>query len=500
MGKSVVIIGSGVGGLATACLLGQAGYTVTVYEKNAQPGGRLGRFKEAGFTFDSGPSWYLMPDVFEHFFGLLGEDVNKLLNLKRLYPSYQIFFKDTILGATPIYDNAVKNGSTFESLEPGARERMKEYLKNSSDQYSSAMKKFLYKNNNSWVDLLNPELIGAGFRLNLLTSMDKYTAKHFSSTEIQKILQFPCLFLGTNPKATPALYKILNHSTLAQGVYYPAGGMYELTKTLVQLAENRGVTIHLNTPVDKIIVKNGLAEGVIAGGQEILADIVISNADIEYTEHALLPKESRAYTKQYWKKRVMAPSALLMYLGVKGSYPVLSHHNLVFARDWNANFKELFKSKKWPKDPSFYVCNPNKTDHSVAPEDHENLFVLVPVSTDVKYSAQSLDLFSEEILKTMEQTMHLPRLRERITYKRVFAVKDFEQHYNSYKGSALGLAHTLKQSSVFRPSNLHKKVPNLLFVGANTSPGVGLPMCLISAELAYKRLTNDRSAGPLKSI
>jgi phytoene desaturase len=274
--------------------------------------------------------------------------------------------------------------------------------------------------------------------------------------------------------------------------------MYTLTERLVEMAEKRGAILHLNSPVEKIMTDKSKVSGVQVNGNTISADVVISNADMHHTEHALLEPDERMYSNRYWKKRSFAPSAVLMYLGVKDTYPALQHHNLVFSKDWRTNFKDL-SSKKWPKDPSFYVCNPNKTDSNVAPTDHENLFVMIPVSTRVKYTEEELDEFTEQILTTMEQTLHLKDLRENIVYKKVLAGRDFESEFNAYKGSALGLNHTLKQTAAFRPRNAHSKVHNLYFVGAGTTPGVGLPMCLISAELVYKRVKGDMSAALLKT-
>lgn len=501
MSQKVIIIGAGVGGLATACILSQAGYKVTIYEKNNQPGGRAGTFTAKGFTFDTGPSWYLMPDIFEDFFKLLGEDADKLLKLQRLDPSYRVFFKDKLFGAVDIVGDVEKDGSTLEAIEPGARTKLRNYLEKSTYQYNLAIDKFLYKNYDSPLDFLTPQMLTQGLRMNVLSSMESYVAKHFSSEEVRKIMQYPLVFLGASPKNAPALYNIMSHVDFNQGVYYPKNGIYSLVETLTKLAKKRGATIHLNAPVSRILTNNGTATGVrLENGEDIDADIVISNADIEHTEQKLLEYKDRSYSERYFKNRTMAPSALLMYLGVNKQYPRLQHHNLVFSKDWNANFNALFKTKKWPADPSFYVCNPNKTDSKVAPKGKENLFVLVPLPATTDYSQDELDKYSEWILETMEKTMHLDGLREHIVYKKIYCAKDFKSDYNSFNGTALGFAHTLKQTAVFRPSNKSKKVNNLYYVGANTVPGIGLPMCLISAQLIYKRLINDKTASTLKTL
>lgn len=521
--KKVVIIGSGYGGLASACIFAKAGYDVTVLEKNPQFGGRAGLIEvkknKAGkwteqprkntktipksrnaFRFDAGPSWYLMPDVFEHFFKLIGEKPDKYLSLKQLSPGFQVYFKDTLLGTTKIYGNLAKDAEVFEAFEPHAGKIIRSYVDEASYKYEIAVEHFLYKNYNRIGDFMNRRMLTEGRKLNALSSMQKYVGKWFHSTEIQKILQYHLVFLGASPKQAPALYSLLSHVDLKQGVFYPMGGLYHLTQALVGLAEKKGAKLVANATVEKIVVTNGRATGVIVAGKEYQADIVISNADIKHTEEKLLNYKDRTYTPRYWRKRVLAPSALLIYLGVKDSYPELEHHNLVFSRNWDKNFKEIFGKKKFPSDPSFYVCNPNKTDPTVAPKGHENIFVLVPVSAGVRYTTEELEKFADITLETMERTMHLKNLRKNIVYKKLYCADDFQQEFNSYKGSALGLSHTLRQTAVFRPNNQHKKIPNLLFAGANTTPGIGLPMCLISAELAYKRVIKDTTSQPLQKL
>ncbi len=513
--KTAIIIGSGFGGLGAACLLSKSGYDVTVIEKNEMVGGRASVFsvskdtygtwqvstgkqnKTGTFTFDMGPSWYLMPDVFEHFFNILGEDVHRHLNLKKLGPSYRIFYKDADK-QVDIYSDLSKDLKTVEALEPGASDALKRYLDQAEYQYSVAKDRFMYKNYDSVRDFFTKEMAVEGRKLSVLTNMDRYVGKFFKTDEMQKIMQYPLVFLGSSPYNTPAIYNIMSHIDFSMGVYYPQGGIYKITEALASIARKHGAKFKLNTAVDKIIVKDATAVGVkLKGGKELFADIIISNADIHHTEQELLEPKYRTKSKKYWDKRTLAPSALIMYLGVKGNLPSLTHHNLLFSQDWKKNFSEIFDNPQWPNDPSLYICNPSKTDPSVAPKGHENLFVLVPIAPGLTYTTKQLEKYADKILSTMEDDMDLPGLRDKIVYKRLFSVKDFAARYNSQEGTALGLAHTLKQTAIFRPNNISKKVDKLYYVGAGTNPGIGMPITLISAELMYKRLIGDTTAGPL---
>jgi phytoene desaturase len=511
---TAIIIGSGTGGLGTAALLGRAGYNVTVLEKNEMLGGRASLFYAAqdkagnwrasskapdgpAFKFDMGPSWYLMPDVFEHFFKILGERVEAHLDLAKLGPSYRIFFKDTEY-TVDMYSDLKRDLPTVESLEPGAGEALQRYLKQAGYQYGIAKDQFMYKNYDSILDFMTPRMAIEGSKLSVLSTMDKYVRRYFKSETMQKIVQYPLVFLGSSPYNTPAIYNIMSHIDFNMGVYYPRGGIYELVKSLVAIGSKYDVDYQVNMPVKKIIVKDGKATGVkLEGGAVLNADLVISNADIHHTEQQLLDAAYRTKSQRYWKKRTLAPSALIMYLGVKGDLPSLTHHNLMFSRDWQRNFADIFDHPTWPGDPSLYVCNPSKTDPSTAPKGYQNLFVLVPIASKLKYDQQQLEAYADKILATIEKDMDVPGLRDKIVYKRLFSVDDFAERYNSYGGSALGLAHTLNQTAIFRPNNTSKKVKNLYYVGAGTNPGIGMPVTLISAELLFKRLSHDKSAGPL---
>ena len=495
--QKVIIIGGGIGGLATACILARKGYEVSLYEKNQNLGGRANIFEAEGFKFDMGPSWYLMPDVFENFFEFMGEKVEDHLDLIRLEPSYRIFFKDDNK-VIDMFSDLERDIPVLEELEPGAGEKLKEYLDKARQQYEIAKEGFMYKNYDSIFDFINFRTMIEGSKLSVFSDMDAYVSKYFKNDLVKKVLQYPLVFLGSSPYNTPALYSIMNHIDFNMGVFYPQGGMYKITEALVNIAKKNGVKLVSGNGVKQIIVENGKAVGVELESREIVkADIVVSNADMTHTEMNLLSAENRQYDEKYWDKKVLAPSALIMYLGIKGKVDSLVHHNLLFSQDWKTNFKQIFDDPMWPEDPSLYVCAPSKTDPNVAPKGAENLFVLVPIAAGLEYTEEQLQEYADKVLTIMQEEMDIIDLKDRIIYKRLYSVKDFQQDYNAYKGTALGLAHTINQTAIFRPNNYSKKVKNLYHVGAGTNPGIGVPIQLISAEMVYKRIAKIKQDSPL---
>ena len=500
MNKKVVIIGAGIGGLGTAGLFAKKGYEVTVLEKNEHAGGRANIFEAEGFRFDMGPSWYLAPDLFEHYFRLLGERVEDHLNLVRLTPSYRIFFQgdpETL----EIHSDIEKDGRTFDAIEPGSSEKLKKYLAQSEYQYEVATKHFMYKNYDTVFDFFNKRVMTEGQKLSVFSKMHNFVTRFFKTRKLQQVMEYTMVFLGTSPYEAPAIYNLMSHMDFNQGVFYPQGGFYELIKALVRVAEKNGAKVRTKAAVAEIMVSYGKASGVrLENGEVVEADIVISNADYQFTETRLLPESSQTYKKKYWDKKVLAPSAFILYLGVKEKMPQLIHHNLLFSDDWRKNFDEIYKDPKLPNEPSLYVCAPSVTDPNVAPEGKENLFVLVPIASGLDISEERKQEYADHVLERMEREMGLEGLREKIEYMRIYTVEDFLKDYNSFKGTALGLAHTIWQTAIFRPNNRSKKVSNLFYVGAGTNPGIGTQICLISAELVYKRVHGIKTAEPLTSI
>ncbi len=486
----IAIIGSGIGGLGVAIKLAKQGHTVTVYEKNEVLGGRAGVFKEAGFTFDMGPSWYLMPDVFEKFFASVGENIHDHLDLVQLDPAYRIFF-EKIQGPTDIPFSAEKAATVVESFEPGAGETFKRYLKKTEKQYNLVVEHFLYKEYRTVFDLISFKGIQALWTLPLIGSIDRYIRKFFVSKQIRQLLEYTMVFLGASPYNAPALYAMMAHADFGLGVFYSKGGVFKLVEALEHIGKKYGVQYVLNSPVQHIEVVDKKAKALILeDGNRVEFDIVISNADMHHTETKLLDEAYRSYPAAYWDKAVLAPSAILMYLGIKGKIDAFKHHTLYFSDNWDEHFDAIFKKSEWPKNPSYYISTPSRTDSTVAPEGDENVFVLVPIASRFG-TPEECTAYADVVLDHIAKTTGVTDLKERIIYKKIFGPQDFESRYNSIGGTALGLAHTINQTAVFRPQNKSKKVSNLYYVGAGVHPGIGVPVCLISADLVAKRISKE---------
>ncbi len=480
MSKKIIIIGSGFGGLSAAAFLAADGHNVEVIEKNDQPGGRAMIWEKDGFRFDMGPSWYTMPDVVEKFFNEFGASAKDYYEIKRLDPSYRVFFgKDDIVDLPGSLDEIYK---LFNDLEEDGAKKLKKFLDQAKYQYEVSLESFLYKEYRSIWDMFNKKMLVQGSKLHVFDNMDAFAKRFFKNERARKLLQYTLVFLGGAPKKTPAIYALMAYIDYQLGIWYPMGGMTSMVKAIESLAKKHGAKFSYNESVEKIIVEKAKASGVKTDKGEYKADIVISNADYAHTEMNLLEEKYQKYKKSYWKKRTVAPSAFLLYLGLNKQIPNLKHHNLFLHNDWEEHFDLIFNKPDWPDKPSYYINCSSKTDPSVAPAGKETFFLLVPIASGIKDSPEIRKEYTDKILDDIENIADFP-IREHIEVSRSLSINDYKDLYNAYQGTALGLSHTLMQTAFFRPKHRSLKVKDLFYTGQYTHPGIGMPVTLISSQI-----------------
>ena len=477
MKKKITIIGSGFSSLSAACYLAKSGNEVEIFEKNDAPGGRARQLKKNGFVFDIGPSWYWMPDVFEKFFNDFGKSVSDYYQLERLDPGYKVYFgKDDFIN---IGDNLDKIYDVFEGVERGSSEKLKKFIRKAAENYKIAIKDLVYRPGLSPLELITPvtlKKIGSFF-----SNVKKEVTKDFKDPKLTQILQFPVLFLGAKPADTPAFYSFMNFADFGLGTWHPKNGMYSIVKGMVSLAESQGVKIHLNSPVDEILLEKNKAVGIKVKNKIILSDIILSGADYRHTETLVSPNY-RSYSEAYWDKKVFAPSSLLFYVGINKKVKNVSHHTLFFDVDFDTHASAIYDNVKWPDEPLFYANFPSISDPNMAPEGKEACFILIPIAPGLEDTESIRQKYFEIILNRLEKLTG-QQLRDSILFKESFCVNDFISVYNSYKGNAYGMANTLFQTAFLRPKLKSKKVKNLFFSGQLTVPGPGVPPALISGKL-----------------
>jgi phytoene desaturase len=480
MSKTAIVIGAGFSGLSVSACLAKAGFKVTVLEKHDHAGGRARIYKEDGFTFDMGPSWYWMPDVFERYFALFGKKVSDYYTLIRLDPSYAIYWgKDDF---TPIPAGVPQLIELFEKLDPGSGERLVQFLKEGAYKYEVGINKLVYKPGLSLLEFADKELIGGIFKLDVFSSISEHVRKLTRNPRLIQLLEFPVLFLGALPENTPALYSLMNYADMALGTWFPKGGMHEIVKAMQAVAEEQGVQFKFNTPVEKLNVKNGEIVSVKTAGGELSADVIVSSADYHFTETKLLEPTYRNYTNSYWDSRVMAPSSLIFYIGLNKRLSGLSHHNLFFDQAFESHAHDIYSNSAWPENPLFYASLTTQTDPSGAPENCENLFLLIPVAAGLQDTPEIKDRYYEMLMDRLESLTN-QEIRSHVVHCRSYAYTDFCNDYNAFKGNAYGLANTLKQTAILKPSLKNKKIKNLYYTGQLTVPGPGVPPSIISGQV-----------------
>ena len=478
--KHITIIGSGFAGLSAAAYMAKEGHQVTVIEKNEQAGGRARSFKSAGFTFDMGPSWYWMPDIFESFFKDFGKQPNDFYQLIRLDPSYQVLWEDLQL---PLPANFTELKAVFESLEKGAGNQLELFLKEAAYKYEVGIHKFVEKPGLSITEFFTLDVAKSVFKIDLLTSIHTHVRKYFSNPKLIQIAEFPILFLGALPKNTPALYSLMNYADMKLGTWYPMGGMTELVKGMEQLAMNLGVQFKFNESVISFEYQNKSISKVITNINTYPTDAVIAACDYHHLETAVLAPNYRNYTNDYWEKRKMAPSSILIYLGINKKLKNILHHNLLFDAPFDQHAQELYTQPQWPSDPLMYVNCTSASDPSVAPEGNENLMVLIPTAPGLIDTEEIKEAYFQKAMAKLEK--HFGEdIESHIVYKRIYAAKNFIADYHAFKGNAYGLANTLDQTAILKPSIKNKHLHNLIYAGQLTVPGPGVPPAIISGKLA----------------
>ncbi|MFW5751974.1 MAG: phytoene desaturase family protein [bacterium] len=486
--KKISIIGGGFAGLSAASLLARDGFRVDVYEKNNMPGGRARKLEAMGFTFDMGPTWYWMPDVFERYFGLFGKNVSEYYQLKRISPSYRVYFgKNEFIDVPSELDRLY---DLFEKYEPGSSKKLARFLKDAAFKYDIGINRLVHKPSLSVLEFIEPWLVRGITHFDFFRSLSTYVNKLFRHPYLRQILEFPVIFLGSVPGRIPAFYNLMNYADLVLGTWYPHGGMFRVVEAMVKLAEENGAKIHLNSPVTGISIKDGIATGIRLNGTVVDADMVLGAADYHFIETKLLETPYQSYSEKYWSNREMAPSALLFYLGINKKLKGLLHHNLFFDTDFNQHASDIYEKPRWPEDPALYVSCSTKTDETSAPPGHENLIVLIPVATDMPDSTTLQEHYYDLVISRLEKITG-QNIKDHVVFKKIYGHNAFISDYNSFRGNAYGLANTLKQTALFKPRMKSRKVKNLYYAGQLTVPGPGVPPVIISGEVAAKQVINN---------
>tara|TARA_B100000963_G_scaffold178225_1_gene154953 strand:- start:2041 stop:3522 length:1482 start_codon:yes stop_codon:yes gene_type:complete len=486
--KNICVIGSGFAGISAATYLADFGHNVYVLEKNSTHGGRARKFSSKGFTFDMGPSWYWMPDVFEKFFKDFDKNINDYINLKRLDPSYRVYFSNDEKIDIPADYESLKQ--LFESLEEGSGLKLDEFLKQAEEKYKVGINNLVYKPGLSITEFMNYETILGALKLDIFKSMHTHIRKFFKNEKLIKLLEFPILFLGATPKNTPALYSLMNYADIKLGTWYPEGGFSKVIDSMVELAKEKGVKFYNNEEVMRFSYNKKSISYVITKKKTYDADYVVCAADYNHIDQNVLDSKFRNYTKSYWDKRILAPSSLLFYIGLDKKVKNIQHHCLFFDKDFENHAEEIYSTPRWPSEPLFYASFPSTSDKSLAPKNQDCLFLLIPIAPDLEDNRIIRKKYFELILSRLEKLIK-QNIRDHIVYKKSYAIQDFKKDYNSFKGNAYGLANTLRQTAIWKPSLKNKRLKNLFFSGQLTVPGPGVPPSIISGNVVAKQIAKE---------
>ena len=486
--KKVGVIGSGFSSLTAAIELASMGFDVEVFEKNDSPGGRARHFNVDGFTFDMGPSWYWMPDVFEDFFKKHNRKIADYFELVKLDPGFSIYYEDNSRLDIPEAYSDLK--AMFENLEKGSGKQLDKFMKRAEKKYLIGVKDLVFKPSKSLLEFVNLKVIKGAFHLDIFTVFSKYVRRYFTHPKLIKLMEFPILFLGSLPSNTPAMYSLMNYSGLKQGTYYPIGGFYQIVDALVKMATEKGVKFSYNSEVSKINVSQGKVKSLEINNEIHAKDIVVAGADYHHVESKLLDVSYRNYKPPYWESRKLAPSSLLFYLGLDKKLNNVSHHTLFFDQDFELHAQEIYESPKWPSNPLFYMSCPSVTDSTIAPKNMENIMLLIPLAPGIEDSEQMREKYFDVMLKRIKKLTGND-ISENIVFKKSYCVSDFEKDYHAFKGNAYGLANTLNQTAILKPKMRNKKLKNLFYTGQLTVPGPGVPPSIISGQVVAQEINKN---------
>lgn len=486
--KKVIVVGAGFAGLSAAAILSKSAYDVSVLEKNDRPGGRASLWSAGGFTFDMGPSWYWMPDVFESFFAIFGKKPADYYDLVRLDPAYRVYFGPGDYLDIPASMQELE--ALFESMEKGAGKRLRDFLDQAAYKYKVGMSDYVYRPSLTITEFIDLRLIRESIRIQMFQSMRKHVQAYFQHPRLRKILEFPVLFLGATPQNTPAMYSMMNHADLALGTWYPMGGMHEVAKAMEAIAKEQGVTFHYGTEALEWEMNGPVISGIKTQNNTFEADIVVANGDYQHVDQILTPKPYRNYSATYWEKRTMSPSSLLFFLGIDKKLKGMKHHALFFDEDFDQHAHAIYTDARWPEKPLFYVSCTSQTDPNVAPPNQENIFILIPLAPGLPDDEARREEVYDLVMNRFEAILG-EKIREHVRVKRSYAMKDFQADYHSFKGNAYGLANTLAQTAFFKPRLKSRKIENLYFTGQLTVPGPGVPPAIISGQVVARVLEKD---------